>query len=134
MAAQTKDTSRPWRDGEIVEAVGVQAAKAVYAGGILEIDATGHVKPATKAADKTYFGAAMTGADNSRGAAGAATVRVRRRATVLLEKSGTAVRGKAAYVVDDQTVTDVKTGASKVGQIVGDDDDGVWVDMAAVGV
>ena len=134
MAAQTKDASRPWRAGEIVEKVGLQAGSKAFAGSLLEIDAAGDVAPATKAADKVYFGAAMAGGDNTGGVAGAVTIPVRRRATVLLKKTGTAVRGKAAYVADDQTVTDVAAGASKVGQIVDVVDEGVWVDMAAIGV
>ena len=133
MAAQTSDVDRPWRDGEIVE-VPLQAAVRIYAGAIVEIDASGNIKAATKAASKTYFGVAVTGADNTGGPAGAATITVRRKATVHLAKTGTAVRGKAAYVADDQTVTDVATEASKVGRIVDADADGVYVDMSEVGV
>lgn len=133
MADQTQDVSRPWRDGELVEGVGLQASATVYAGAVLEIDASGHVAKATKAASKVYFGVAVTGGVGTT-TAGETKITVRRKATVHLAKAGTAVRGKAAYIADDQTVTDVATSASKVGQIVDTDDDGVWVDMSAVGV
>lgn len=134
MAAQTADAHRPWRDGELVENVPVAASARVYAGSIVAIDASGDVAAAAKGAGKTYFGIAVTGADNTSGAAGARTVAVRRKATARFAKTGTAVRGKAAYVADDQTVTDVSTAASKVGRIVDIDADGVWVDMSELGV
>ncbi len=134
MAAQTQDVSRPWREGDIVAGVPLQAAARVYAGGVVEIDGSGNVKAATKAAAKTYYGVAVTGADNSSGSAGDETISVRRNATVHLAKTGTAVRGKTAYLADDQTVTDAAAGASKVGRIVDVDSDGVWVDMSALGV
>ena len=118
MAAQTADAERRWRNGDLVEGVPLQAAAKVYQGSVVEIDGSGDVKPGAKAANKTYFGVAVTGGDNTAGAAGAVTIKVRRKATVLLAKTGTAVRGKAAYLADDQTVTDVATGASKVGRIV----------------
>jgi hypothetical protein len=136
MANQTQDVSRPWRDGELVDGVGLQAGARVYAGALVEIDAAGNVARATKAAAKVYFGVAVTGGDNTGGAAAAVTITVRRGATVLFEKTGTSVRGKAAYVADDQTVTDVATAASKVGQIVAPDEPsgGVWVDTSRVAV
>ena len=105
----------------------------IYGGALLEIDASGHVAPATKGANKTYFGTAET-AGTGTAVAGATKVRVRRNHTVLLAKTGTAVPGKIAYVADDQTVTDVAAGASKVGRIVTDGDDGVWVDLSDLGV
>ena len=133
MADLAQDVSRPWRDGDLVEGVGLQASATVYAGAVLEIDASGNVAKATKAANKAHFGVAVTGGKNGT-TAGETKIAVRRKATVHLAKTGTAVRGKAAYVADDQTVTDVAAGASKLGQIVDTDDDGVWVDMSAVGV
>lgn len=136
MAAQTRDTDRPYRGdpGQIIERVPLQAAVRIYAGAMVEIDGSGNLAPATKAASKTYFGVAITGADNTGGSAGDKTITVRRKATVHLETTGTAVRGKAAYVADDQTITDVATTASKAGLIVDTDADGAWVDMSAVGV
>lgn len=136
MAGLAQNISRLWRGdpGRIIERVPLAASAKIYAGSALEIDAAGRVAPATKAAAKTYFGIALEGVDNSSGKAGDLSVRVRHRSTVHFAKTGTAVRGKAAYIADDNTVTDVAAGASKVGQIVDTDDDGVWVDMSAVGV
>ena len=128
MAALTVDRATPIRDGEIVIAP-VAATARIYQGALVEIDATGHVSPATKAADKTYFGIALSPADNTGGAAGAIEVALRRKVTAHFAIDTTAVRGKDAYVVDDQTVTDVATGASKCGVIVDTDDDGAWVDL-----
>ena len=135
MADLTQDVDRPWRGhpGQLIDNVPLAASATVYAGAIIEIDGSGNVAKAAKGADKVYFGVAVTGGKNGT-TAGETKITVRRKATVHLKKTGTAVRGKAAYVADDQTVTDVATGASKVGRIVDTDDDGVWVDMDAVGV
>ena len=135
MAAQTQDVSRSWREGNIVAGVPLKDAAKIYAGSVVEIDGSGDISPAAKAASlKVYYGVAITGADNTTGGDGDETIDVRTDATVHLAITGTAVRGKAAYIADDQTVTDVATGASKVGRIVDVDDDGVWVNMSAVGV
>lgn len=134
MANQTADVSRDWRDGELFEDCPLAAGSRVFAGSIVEIDAAGNLSRAAKAANKTYFGFAVTGGDNTGGSAGDVKITVRRKATVLLAKTGTAVRGQAAYIADDQTVTDVAAGASKVGRIVATDDDGVYVDMSEVSV
>ena len=135
MADLTQDVDRPLRGhpGQLIENVPLAASATVHAGAILEIDDSGNVAKATKAASKTYFGVAVTGGKNGT-TAGETKITVRRKATVHLKKTGTAKRGKAAYVADDQTVTDVATAASKVGRIVDTDDDGVWVDMSEVGV
>lgn len=134
MAAQTSDVSRSWRDGVLIDNVPLQASARVYAGSIVEIDASGNIAAGAKAVSKSYYGVAVTGGNNSSGSAGDVKITVRRKATVHLAKTGTAVRGKAAYLADDQTVTDVAAGASKVGRIVDADDDGVFVDMSEVGV
>ena len=127
MTALAQNTDRPLRDGHVIAGVQLQASATVYQGALLEIDARGHVKGATKAANKTYFGIAETA--GAAGATGTVTIDVRRRATAHFKTSGTAVRGKEAYVVDDQTVTDAPANASKVGRIVDTDDDGVWVEL-----
>ncbi len=130
MTALAKNISRAWRDGELVERVPVAASADIRQGVLLEIDGSGRVKPATKGAGKTYYGVADEPADNTGGAAGAINVRVKRRGVWLFEKTGTAVRGKDAYVADDNTVTDASTGASKCGVIVDTGDDGVWVELS----
>ncbi len=127
MAKLTANISRVHRDGRVVDNVPVAASANIRQGSILEIDNSGRVKPATKGASKKYFGVAQAAADNSSGAAGAIKVSVLRDAAVLCDKSGTAVRGKDAYVIDDNTVTDVSAAASKLGVIIDTTDEGVWV-------
>ena len=124
MTALTKNEGRSYSDGEIIAGVPVDASSKIFQGSLLEISSAGNVKPATKAANKTYFGVSLDEADNSSGKAGDLTVRVRLRGMFRFKKTGTAARGKDAYVADDNTVTDVATGASKCGRIVdvrGDD-------------
>ena len=128
MTALTGNISRDYRAGEVIDGVGLQASVTVHQGSLLEIDANGRVKPAAKAASKTYFGVAETAAANG-ATAGAETVRVRRKGTFLFAKTGTAVVGKAAYVVDDNTVTDVSTSATACGTIIDTDTAGVWVEL-----
>ena len=130
MSALSRDVSRPVRAGAIVAHVPVQAAAHVRMGSLLQIDGSGNVKPATKGASLTYYGVAESPADNTGGAAGAISVEsVRISGCAHFAKSGTAVRGKKAYVVDDNTVTDVATGATACGRIVDSDGDGVWVEL-----
>ncbi len=127
MTALTRNISRDWRTGEVVT-VPVAASAHVRQGSLLEIDG-GHVKPAVKAANMVIFGVAIESADNSSGSAGDLKVAVRRRGAFRFEKDATAARGKEAYVVDDNTVTDKAAGASKCGVIIDKDGDGVWVDI-----
>lgn len=129
MTALAADVDRPVREGLVVAGVPLQAGVRVRQGSLLEIDAAGRVRPAAKGQGKTYFGVALGPADNTGGAAGALSVDVRRRATVHMAKTGTAVRGKKAYAADDNTVTDASAGATACGRIVDADDDGVWVEL-----
>jgi len=119
-----RDTAR--RDGRFLIAP-VGASQKIYAGALVEVDSSGNVGPAKKGSGKTYLGVAQEPADNTGGSAGALVVTIHRGTAFHFAKSGTAVRGKDAYALDDQTVTDVSTGASKVGRILDTDDDGVWV-------
>ena len=129
MVALTKNTGRPYRWGNTVTDVPVAAGAKIHLGALLEIDSDGNVKPASKGASKTYYGVAMTEADNTNGVAAALKVDIQHRYTWLFSITDTAVRGKAAYVIDDNTVTDVATGASKCGIIVDTDSAGVWVEL-----
>lgn len=129
MTALSQDASRPVREGEVVSGVPLAAGANVRMGSLLEIDGSGRVAPATKAASKTYYGVAESAADNTGGAAGALKVDVRTRGCFHFAKAGTAGRGKDAYALDDNTVTDVSTAATKCGRIIDVDADGVWVDL-----
>ena len=129
MTALTQNISRPYREGDTVSGAGVQAGAHVRQGSRLEIDGSGHVAPAVKGADKSYYGVALTEGKNTGGAAGAVTVTVRLKGAFRFAKTGTAAVGKTAYLADDDTVTDVAAGASACGRIVDADDLGVWVDL-----
>ena len=130
MGALAKNIARASRGGEVVEST-LAASTEVFGGSLLEYNA-GKVKPAAKAANKVIAGVALAGAES--GAADTVKVPVRRRGTFHFAKSGTAVVGEVAYIVDDDTVTDVAAGSSKVGRIVDSDDDGVWVELTDFGV
>ena len=127
MTALNKDISREYRAGDLV-IVGLEKAAVVRQGSLLQIAADGFVKAAVKAANATYFGVSEEG--KTGGAAdGDVTVQVRRKGAFYFARSGTAARGKKAYVLDDNTVTDVAAGASACGLIIDTDDDGVWVEL-----
>ena len=128
MTALSDNAGRPYREGIDVADVPLQASTTVYQGSLLEIDGNGRVKPATKAQNKTYFGVARGYAKNGT-TAGEEKIDVRRKGAFHFAKSGTAVVGKKAYVVDDNTVTDVAAGATAVGLIIDADADGVWVEL-----
>lgn len=129
MTALANNISRPYRDGNTVSSRPVAAGANVRQGSYVEIDAAGHVAPGTKAVNKAYYGVALTPRDNTGGAAGAGTVTVRRIGSFHFSRDGTAEVGKLAYLVDDNTVTDVAAGASVCGLIIDSDADGVWVDI-----
>ena len=130
MTALARNISRDWRDGEIVT-LPVQAAANVRQGSYVEADANGRVAPATMGTSgEMYVGVALAPADNTGGAAGAIDVEIRRKGTFRFSVSGTAAVGKLAYLVDDDTVSDVASSRSPCGLIVGTDGTAhVWVDI-----
>ena len=133
MAALTADRNTQYRDGEMVS-FKVKAAAKIYAGSIVVSDA-GYAKPGVKAAGLIYLGRAEEFVDNTNGSDGDVSVLVRRgRAFKWANATGAnaaaqADVGKPAYIFDDQTVTDVDSGASKMGDaiILAVESDGVWV-------
>lgn len=118
MTALTENTGRNYSDGDIVGGVPLAKGAQVFEGSLLEIDGNGNVQAATKGNNKTYFGVAQEGADNTGGNAGDVHVTTRLAGMFRFAKTGTAVRGKTAYVADDDTVTDVAAGATACGRIV----------------
>ena len=133
MAALTADRNTPYRDGELVS-FKVKAAAKIYAGSIVVSDA-GYAKPGVKAENLVYLGRAEEFVDNTNGSDGDVSVLVRRGRAFKWANAGGANAaaqadvGKPAYIFDDQTVTDVAAGASKMGNaiILAVDSDGVWV-------
>ena len=128
MTALSANVSREYRPGEVVENVPLAKTKTVYQGSLLEIDSSGNVQAATKASSKVYYGVSEEKATGG-AAHGDVKIRVRRKGTFYFAKTGTAVRGKKAYVADDNTITDVATGASSCGTIIDTDAKGVWVEL-----
>ena len=132
MAALAKDRNTPVRPGDLID-VPVKAATKIYAGSLVVADA-GYAKPAAKAENLIALGRADEFVDNSSGAAGDVTVKVRRG---LFRWDNTAVAagtvkaaeiGKDVYIVDDHTVDKRAAGSSKAGKCLEVDSEGVWVE------
>lgn len=127
MTALDKNARRAWRAGHVA-LLPVAAGARIHQHALLEYDAAGNVTPAVGGPNKIFAGVATRPADNTSGAAGAISVEVRREGLYSFATTGTAVPGKPARAVDDNTVTDA--GHSVCGVIVGlDGSDRVWVDI-----
>lgn len=132
MAALTADKSTALRDGRIIRGR-VGASTTIFKGALLEIAAGGTVSPATKAANKTYWGIAREAIATGAGETGVieaehgATVHFAGNATLDTGAEKLAALGDKAYVLDDQTVTTASDAATACGVIVDYDEDGVWV-------
>lgn len=128
MAALAKDRIAPHRDG--LEFVFPMAANAkIYAGAIVMLSATGYAAPATAAALLVVAGVAQEQVDNTGGADGAQSVRVRKGAFKFANGDAIAQAdvGELAWASDDQTVAKAAAGKSPVGIITEVESDGVWV-------
>lgn len=127
------DRNTPQRDGVEIS-VPVAAGKKIYAGALVAASATGYATPGATAATLTYLGRAEEYVDNTGGADGAVSVRVKRARAFAWKNSGTdpvtqASLGKVAYIVDDETVsaTDGDSAQSAAGVVLGIDANGVWI-------
>lgn len=140
MAALTKNRSTPRRNGDVNE-YPVLAATHCYQGGLAVLDANGYAKPGVTATGLIAAGRFDDEVDNSSGASGDLTARIR-PGTFLWENSTStdeitqAEIGDVCYLVDDQTVakTDGTATRSKAGVVVDVTALGVWVhtDPAAI--
>jgi hypothetical protein len=118
---------------------GIKGGSKVFLGGMVAIDATGYIVPMTAAAGLNPAGVVgsvpPTGLDNTGGANGAISCEVRRG--IFLLNAGTAADavtqaniGLPAYAMDDNTVSPVATGRTKVGVFTEIDASGqVWVQI-----
>lgn len=135
MGALTADRNTPMKDGESI-AVPVAANAVIHSGALVVANANGYAAPGSTATTLTYLGRAEEAVDNTGGANGAKTVRVRRKAAFKFANSaGDAVTqaslGKVCYIVDDQTVSGTNAGGntqSAAGKVLGIESDGVWVE------
>ncbi|MCB1905938.1 MAG: hypothetical protein KDH15_01090 [Rhodocyclaceae bacterium] len=136
MAAITADRNTPIRAAEDFE-YPVDAGKKIYAGALVVVDTVDNLaKPAVTATTGRCVGVAQALADNSAGADGDVTVKVRRGCFLFKNSAaGDLVDlgdvGLDCYIVDDQTVaktngTNTRSVAGKVRDV---DADGVWVEI-----
>jgi hypothetical protein len=86
--------------------VPVAASTKLYGGGLVAVDADGYAVPGADTAGLKICGVAQEQVDNSSGADGDLTVKVRRGRAFLLKGSGLtqAMLGDTLYAVDDETV------------------------------
>lgn len=130
MAALVQDRKTPKRDGEEFNRP-VAASTKIFAGSLVAINASGYLVPGSVSTTLKVQGRAEEYVDNSAGANGDLTCKVR-RGVFLYDNDGTVALadiGKTAYIVDDQTVADNdgSSARSAAGVIEDVDSDGVWI-------
>ncbi len=131
--ALNKDRNTPIRDGvNVVHPIA--AAKKIYAGSLVVLNATGYAEPGSTATTLTAAGRAEVQVDNSSGANGALSITVRRGIFRFTNHSDAVTRteiGKSCYIVDDQTVakTNGTSTRSVAGKVIDLDSSGVWVEV-----
>ncbi len=133
MTALTKDRNTAVRDGKDF-VFDVASGETIYAGGIVVLSATGYAEAGATATGKIVVGRCEEKVDNSSGADGDLTVKVRRGLFRFANSAGgdeitAAEIGDACYIVDDQTVAKTNGGSTRspAGFIEDVDSDGVWV-------
>ena len=118
MTTRSSDIARAFEIGDVNE-YPVIAADIIYEGSAVGDNGSGYARPLT-AAD-SFLGFAESQADNSAGAAGAETVRVKDRGKVVASVTGvTGVGdvGSSVYMSDDDVFTLTSTSNSLVGKVV----------------
>ncbi|CAH8721341.1 hypothetical protein WDD9_006563 [Paenibacillus melissococcoides] len=103
----------------------VKGGVKIFDGSFVAIDANGLAVPGAKATNLIAAGRAEEYIDNSLGADGDATIRVRRGVFKWNNAATGAVTAKdmlkSCYFVDDETVTATATGSSVAGKVIGID-------------
>lgn len=135
MAALTKDRATPYRDGIEID-FPVAANIKIYSGSLVCANATGYAVPAADTAGLKFAGVALEQADNTGGANGAKTVRLRRTGVFEFDAASItqAMVGTAMYIVDDHTMDDASgpTNDIRIGVLVKYVADTIgWVDITA---
>lgn len=132
--ALTADRNTPHKDGEVL-APGVAASTKIYGGGLVAVNAAGYALPAADAASLKVIGRAEEQVDNSSGANGDLTVKVRRKKAFVFKNSATNACTIAhlltnIYVQDDETVASAGGVNSIVaGKMLGLETEGVLVEV-----
>ena len=135
MAALTKDRATPYRDGIELD-FPVAANTKIYAGSLVCANTTGYVAPAADTAGLKFVGVAIEQMDNTGGANGALTIRLRRSGAFQFDAASItqAMVGTAMYIMDDHTMDDTNgpTNDIRIGVLVKyvSDTQG-WVDITA---
>ena len=131
--ALAQDRNTQMKDGEEIPVL-VAANAVIYAGALVVANAAGYAAPGSVATTHTYLGRAEERVDNTGGANGAKSVRVRRGKAFLFKNHGAdlvtqASLGKVCYIVDDETVALTNGGATRsaAGMVMAVDASGVWV-------
>lgn len=129
----SNDRNTPQREGRIV-VLSMAAEALIYAGAKVALNASGYAVPGYAATGLKPIGRAEEQVDNTLGANGALTVKVRMGCFRYKNSETHAVTvaniGHLGYMEDDETVsgTDASGTLSAAGVIVDVDSDGVWVD------
>ena len=115
-------------------AAGVKVFKGALAVAIVSGTSKGFYRQGVAGPGLVVLGRWMETVDNTAGAAGAKTVRVRRNkafkfANAAADLVTQAELGKSCYIVEDQTVAKTNGGATRsvAGKVLGVEADGVWV-------
>lgn len=104
MTALTKDRATPYREGVEID-YPVAANAKIYAGSLVCVNTDGYAVPAADTASFLLAGMALQQVDNTGGANGAKTIRVRRKGVFEFQATSItkAMVGSMMYVKDDQT-------------------------------
>ena len=135
MAGLTKDRATPYRDGIEID-FPVAANSKIYAGSLVCANTSGYAVPAADTAGLKFLGVALEQEDNTAGANGAKTVRLRRTGNFLFDAASISqsMVGSPMYVMDDHTIDDAAgpTNDIRVGVLVKyvSDTKG-WIDITA---
>lgn len=101
----------------------VKGGAKIFDGALVAVDATGMAVPGSKSDKLIAAGRAEEFVDNTAGADGEVTIRVRRGVFKWNNAATGAVTAKdvlgKCYIADDETVTSTATGASVAGKVIG---------------
>lgn len=121
MAGLTRDRATSYREGIELD-YPVAAGAKIYAGSLVCVNADGFAVPAADTSGYVFVGVALEQVDNSAGANGAKSLRVRREGVFEFDAASItqAMVGDPMYVVDDHTFDDAAgpTNDIKVGLLV----------------
>lgn len=131
--ALTQDRNTPEREARLVPHP-VAAAKKIYAGSLVVLNASGYAEPGSTATTLIAVGRAENQVDNSGGANAAKTITVRRGVFLFANSADAVTRteiGKSCYVVDDYSVakTNGSSTRSVAGKVIDVSSEGVWVEI-----